>query len=159
MAIEFEIETRRIAVGRSGGYFEVRAMSADDLTYLTLSHLDDMKLVVARHADKGMIQQSRLAELVMDLAKDFPALVVEIISRCADAESAEDVRKFQRISFMKQVEALKAIAELTLIDGGVELGNVARGLISLLEANGLKVGPLTTWLQNTIAMSERALVS
>lgn len=155
MAVSFEIETTRIAVGKSGGFFTVRGMNSEDVTFLTMHYLDDMKTTVAKYANKGVVQKSAVADLVMDVAKDFPTMVVEIISRCAEAESAEDVEKFRRLSFVKQIEALKAIVLLTVEDGGIELGKLAGVVASLLEANGLKPGPLMTSLQTIIATSEK----
>jgi hypothetical protein len=153
MAVNFEIETTRINVGSSGGFFTVRGMNSEDLTFLTVHYLEDAKALVAKYATKGVIQKSAVADLVMELAKDFPTMVVEIISRCAEADSAEDVEKFRRLSFVKQIEALKAIALLSAEDGGLELKKVAGVVASLLEANGLKPGPLMTSLQTIIETS------
>ena len=152
MAVNFEIETTRIEVGKSG-YFTVRGMNSEDITFLTMHYLEDMKATVAKYANKGVLPKDRVADLVMEVAKDFPSMVVEMISRCAEAESAEDVEKFRRLSFVKQIEALKAIVFLTVEDGGVELGKVMGVVASLLEANGLKPGPLLTSLQTIIATS------
>lgn len=152
MAVNFEIETTRIEVGKNG-YFTVRGMNSEDITFLTMHYLEDMKATVAKYAGKGVLPKDRVADLVMDVAKDFPSMVVEMISRCAEAESAEDVEKFRRLSFVKQIEALKAIVLLTVEDGGVELGKVMGVVASLLEANGLKPGPLLTSLQTIIATS------
>ena len=152
MAVNFEIETTRIEVGKNG-YFTVRGMNSEDITFLTMHYLEDMKATVAKYASKGVLPRDRVAELVLDVAKDFPSMVVEMISRCAEAESAEDVEKFRRLSFVKQIEALKAIVLLTVEDGGVELGKVMGVVASLLEANGLKPGPLLTSLQTIIATS------
>jgi len=153
MAVNFEIETTRIEVGSKGGYFTVRGMNSEDITFLTMHYLEDMKATVAKYANKGVLPKDRVADLVMEVAKDFPSMVVEMISRCAEAESAEDVEKFRRLSFVKQIEALKAIVFLTVEDGGVELGKVMGVVASLLEANGLKPGPLLTSLQTIIATS------
>lgn len=155
MAVNFEIETTRIEVGKSGGFFTVRGMNSEDVTFLTMHYLEDMKTTVAKYASKGVVQKSAVADLVMDLARDFPTMVVEIISRCAEADSAEDVEKFRRLAFVKQIEALKAIVLLTVEDGGIELGKLAGVVASLLEANGLKPGPLMTSLQTIIATSEK----
>lgn len=154
MAVNFEIETTRIEVGKNG-YFTVRGMNSEDLTFLTVHYLEDMKALVAKYADKGVVQKSRVADLVMELAKDFPSMVVEMISRCAEAQTAEDVEKFRRLSFVKQIEALKAIALLTAEDGGIQLGKVMGVVASLLEANGLKPGPLMKSLQTIIETSEK----
>ena len=153
MAVNFEIETTRIEVGTKGGYLTVRGMNAEDLTFLTVHYLEDMKSLVAKYADRGVIQRSRVADLIMELAKDFPTMVVEIISRCAEATSAEEVEKLRRLSFVKQIESLKAIALLTAEDGGIELGKFMGIVASLLEANGLKPGPLMTSLQTIIETS------
>lgn len=152
MAVNFEIETTRIEVGKNG-FFTVRGMNSEDITFLTMHYLEDMKATVAKYADKGVLPKDRVADLVMEVAKDFPSMVVEMISRCAEAESAEDVEKFRRLSFIKQIEALKAIVLLTVEDGGIELGKVMGVVASLLEANGLKPGPLLTSLQTIIATS------
>lgn len=155
MAVNFEIETTRVNVGKSGGYFTVRGLNTEDMTFLTVHYLDDMKRAVAKHAKKGKVNQSALAELAMDVAKDFPLMTTEIISRCAEAESDEDVQKFRRLPFTKQMEALKAIAILSVEDSGVELKKVAGIAASLLEANGVQPGPLMTILQTIIETSEK----
>ena len=156
MAVSFEIETTRIEVGTKGGFFTVRGMNAEDFTFLTVHYLTDMKALVAKYADRGVIQKSRVADLVMELAKDFPTMVVEIISRCAESTSAEETEKLRRLSFVKQIEALKAIALLTAEDGGIELGKMMGIVASLLEANGLKPGPLMTSLQTIIETSGKS---
>lgn len=153
MAVNFEIVTTEITVGK--GNFTVRGMNSEDVTFLTMHYLEDMKSIVAKHGSKGVIQRNAVADLVMDLAKDFPMMVVEIISRCAEATSAEDIEKFRRLSFVKQIEALRAIALLTVEDGGVELGKYAGLLAGLLEANGLKSGPLRESLMSIIETSEK----
>jgi hypothetical protein len=150
MAVHFDIETTRINVGSKGGYFDVRGMNSDDVTFLTIHYLDDLKAVVAKYAANNVVRKDRMADLVMDVAKDFPSLVVEIISRCAEATSPEDVEKFRRLAFVKQIEAVKAIVMLTVQDSGIDLGKVAGAVASLLEANGLPNGPLRTSLQTII---------
>lgn len=154
MAVNFEIPTTEIKVG--SGSFTVRGMNSEDLTFLVTHYLEDMKATVAKYGERagGRIQKNRVADLVMDLVKDFPMMVVEIISRAAEADSAEDVEKFRRLSFVKQVEAVKAVALLTVEDGEVELKKVGAVLVSLLEANGLQLGPLAKSLQTIIETSE-----
>lgn len=155
MAVNFEIETKKIMVGSSGGFFTVRGINTEDMTFLTVNYLEDLKAAVAKYAGNGVLPRDKVAALVMDVAKDFPMMVTEIISRCADAQSAEDVEKFRRLSFVKQIEALKEITLLTVQDSGVELGKLAGVLASLLEANGLKSGPLMTQLATIIETSEK----
>lgn len=157
MAVAFEIETTRIEVGTKGGYFTVRGLNTDDVTFLTVHYLEDMEQVVAKHSSRGVMQRSAVAGLVMDLAREFPSLTLEIISRAAEATGKEETEKLRRLSFVKQMEALKAIAHLTVDDGGVELGKLFGVVASLLEANGLKSGPLVKSLQTIIATSGKPL--
>lgn len=151
MAVNFEIETTEIKVGK--GSFTVRGLNTEDVTFLTMHYLDDMKLSVAKYGQKGQVPRDAVADLIMDLAKDFPLMVTEIISRCAEAESPEDVAKFRRMSFLKQIEALKAITVLTVDDGGIDLKKALGVVASLLEVSDLKPGPLMSLLQTTIATS------
>lgn len=159
MAVNFEIPTTEIKVGQ--GSFTVRGMNSEDLTFLVTHYLDDMKATVAKYGEKvsGRIAKNRVADLVMDLVKDFPMMVVEIISRAADSTSAEDIEKFRRLSFVKQVEAVKAVALLTVEDGEVELKKVGAVLVSLLEANGLQLGPLAQSLQTITTTFEKPSAS
>lgn len=146
MAIQFEIETTQIKVGK--GFFDVRGLNTDDITFLTINYLEDMKAVIAKYGQMNGVRRDRVADLVMDLAKDFPMMVVEIISRCAEATTADDIEKFRRLSFVKQIEALKAIVLLTVQDSGIELGKLAGVVANLLEANALPPGPLKQSLQS-----------
>jgi hypothetical protein len=150
MAVNFEIATQRVPVGRSG-YFDVRGLNSEDVVYLTTTYLEDIKAVVAKYATRGVVQKSAVADLVAEVAKDFPTMATEIISRCADATDPDSLTKFRNLSFVTQIKALKEIFILTAEDGGIELGKVAGFVASLLEANGLPPGPLTESLQTIIA--------
>lgn len=152
MAANFEIPVREIKVGQ--GSFTVRGMNSEDLVFLTSGYLEDVKGIVAKHGEKrhgGLIPREQVADLLMDIAKGFPMMTAEIISRCAEAE--DQIDKFRQLSFMKQLEALKAIADLTAEDGGIELKKWGEVLASLLEASGLQLGPLTKSLQTIIETS------
>lgn len=148
MAVSFEIATRRIKVGPEG-FFDVRGLNTEDFTYLTTHYLDDLKEAVARHATpSGRVKQDNVAAAILDVVSHFPRLAAEIISRCADAP--EETEKFSKLSVVTTVEALQAILELTSADGGTELKKVGAGLVAILEANGLHLGPLATQLRNII---------
>lgn len=156
MAVNFEIEMARIDVGKQGGFFTVRGLNSEDITFLTVHYLDDMQATVARYGGKsGVMHKSAVAGLIVELVKDFPSMVVEIISRCAEATTAEDTEKFRRLAFTKQIEALKAIAVLSVEDGGIDLGKPLGVLVKLLEANGIETGPLRKSLQSIIETSDR----
>lgn len=137
----------------SGGEFSVRGVSTDDLVALSQGHFEDVKQAVARHSSSsGRINQAKKAEIILDVASHFPAMASEIISRCAD--EPESVDEFRKLNVMVTVKALDAIYRLTMTDGGVELGKAGRGLLALLEANGLKVGPLASQLSDTLSSAE-----
>lgn len=154
MSADFEIPYATIQVGKGGrnGSFTVRGVNGDDVVFITTTYLEDLKRIMAKYGASGRVQRSRVADLVMEIIKDFPMLTVEIISRCADCPG--DTDKFRNLSFIKQVEALKAIFELSSEDDDAQLlKKVGGGLASLLEANGLKLGPLTAQLQTIIGTS------
>jgi len=150
MAVDFEIPTERIEVGKGG--FDVRGVDAETLVFITSGYLEDIKKAVARYGLRGRVPQSRLTDVVLDLAKDFPSLAAEIISRCADAP--DQVEKFRRLGYSATIKALLAIFRLSSEDGGVELKNLGAGLVALLESNGVQLGPLATHLKSTIETSE-----
>lgn len=153
MAANFEIPTETVTV--RGGSFTVRGMNSEDVVFLTSHYLEDLKTLVADYGKKqakgGVLPRAAVAELVMDIAQRFPMMSAEMISRCADAP--DQIDKFRQLSFVKQIEALKHIAVLSVEDGH-ELKKVGEVLASLLEANGLQLGPLRTRLQTIIKMSE-----
>lgn len=153
MAVNFEIPTEEIKVGK-GGSFTVRGLDTEDVVFLTSTYLEDIKTLIAKFGNKqGVMPRSAVAELVMEIAKSFPMMTAEIVARCAGAEQ-EDFDKFRHLPFAKNIEALKAIAILSVEDGH-ELKNLAGGLASLLEANGLQLGPLSKSLQTIINQSEK----
>lgn len=152
MAVNFEIPTETIQVRE--GSFTVRGMDSEDVVFLTTGYFEDLSKIVAKHGKKakgGMLPRDQLAELVMEIAQTFPLMSAEIISRCADAPDQVDL--FRRLSFVKQIEALNAIFKLSVEDGP-ELKKVGEVLVSLLEANGLQLGPLAKSLQTIIKTSE-----
>ena len=156
MAVNFEIETVRIKVGKEG-FFDVRGLNTEDLTYLTVEYIDDMKAAVAKYGKKA-IPADALGDMIMTIAKEFGPLSTEIISRAADAPD-DKKDDFRRLSFHVSIKALKAIFDLTMIDGGIELGNLGRAVAALLEVNGLKLGPLGTKLNDIISTAEKTSAS
>lgn len=155
MAVNFDIETVTISVGTKGGSLTVRGLNSEDLTFLTLHYLDDMQATVAKFGDRNITDRPQVADVLRELAREFPNMVVEIISRAAEAESADDIAKLRRLSFVKQLEALKAVANLTIEDGGIDLKKALGFVANLLEATDLPPGPLLTSLQTIIATSGR----
>lgn len=155
MAVSFENPTEKIMVGKDGGYFTVRGLNSEDVTYLTVNYLDDIKRAVAKQTPKPgkLVPSQAVTELVKDLATQFPMLCVEIISRAADADAAEDIQKFRMLAFVKQLEALQKIVVLTTSDGVIDLKNLFGVVANLLDANGFQVGPQMSRLMNTIAGS------
>jgi ABC-type antimicrobial peptide transport system ATPase subunit len=148
MAVNFEIPTETISVGQ--GSFTVRGLNSEDVTHLVTAYYEDLAKIVDRFGKKatdGQVQSSQVVELALDMAAHFPMLVAEIISRAADAEG--EIDKFRQLSFVKQIEALRAISRLSVEDGR-ELKKWAEGLASLLETGNVQLGPLAKSLQTII---------
>lgn len=152
MSLDFEIPISTIPVGK--GNFTVRGLNSEDLTFLSVHYLDDMKNAVAKYAGDKEVPANALGAIVVDLAKDFPTLALEIISRAAEAREPADVEKLRRLSFVTHLRALKEIAFLTAQDAGIDLGNVLGVVESVLVARGVNPGPNMIVLKNIIAMFE-----
>jgi hypothetical protein len=154
MSVDFTIPTMTIQVGKGGknGSFTVRGVNADDVVFLTTTYLEDLKKILAKFGESPRLQKARVADMVIEIVKDFPMLVAEMISRCADAPN--EIAKFRNLSFIRQVQALQAIVILSSEDDeGDLLKKAGAGLASLLETNGLALGPLTAQLRNIIGTS------
>lgn len=145
----FEFGERLIESKR--GSFNVRGMNTDDLTFLVSNYLEDMVNALIQFGEKQGDDVSRFVdraawpELLLVLTQDFPELVTEIISRCAEAP--EHIAMFRKLAFPVQLQALHAIVELTTEDAG-GLGNLWAALRILLETRGLRLGPLAKNLQS-----------
>ena len=147
MSANFTIQTETIKF--SGGTFTVRGINTEDFTLLSQDYIEDLKLAVSRHATpSGRIRPDKKADVILDVASHFPKMAAEIISRCAEAP--EMIDQFRQLPIMVTVRALDQIFRLTMQDGGPELGKAAAGLASILEVNGLKLGPLANRLKATI---------
>lgn len=156
MAVNFEIPTETIQVG--SGSFTVRGCNSEDVVFLTTTYFNDIVKMVEKfgRTNQGLMSRSQVSELVMAVARDFPSMTAEIISRCADAP--EQIDKFRMLPFIKQIDALRAIAILS-VDDGAEIKNWLGGLASLLETHGFQSGPLTKSLQTIIESAENRLRS
>lgn len=153
MSVDFDVPTAFIPVGSKG--FAVRGLNSEDLTFLMQNYFEDMKGVVERYGARfkvGGVARQQVAEMCLELMTHFPLMAVEIISRAADATDAESVEKFRRLSFVKQVAALKEITMLSVEDGP-ELKKVLGVVVTLLESNGIPTGPLMKRLQTITGMS------
>lgn len=147
--LDFEVAEKRIETRR--GTFVVRGMNVEDLTYLTTHYFEDMVKALETHglslSETTLDNRESLAELFLLLVRDFPGLVAEMISRAA--EEPDKLDQIRRIAFPVQLQLLHAITELTIEDAG-GLGNLWAALRTLLEARGLRVGPLARNLQDII---------
>lgn len=154
MSVDFTIPTITIQVGKGGknGSFTVRGVNSEDVVFLTTTYLEDLKKMLARFGDKTRVAKPAVADMVLEIVKDFPMLAAEIISRCADAP--EKVAMFRNLSFIRQVQALQAILTLSSEDDeGELLKKAGAGLVKVLEVNGLQLGPLTQQLRSIIGTS------
>ena len=139
MSVNFTIPTVEIKVGK--GSFTLRGLNAEDIVFLSSIYWEDIVKLVAEEGAKhkgGVVPKNRMISLAMEIAKSFPSMTAEITARCADAP--EQVSLFRNLSFVKQIEALKAIFQLSVEDGH-ELKKWMQGLASLVEVNGLQLDP------------------
>lgn len=148
MAVNFTIPTVNIPVGE--GSFDVRGVNSEDVVFLTTHYLEDIKQAVTDFGVSNKAGRVKATELAMDLAKGFPLMAAEIISRCAD--QPDEIETYRRLSFAKQIVALKAIFDLS-VENGADLKKVAGFVASLLEAKGFRLGPLSKELQSIIGAS------
>lgn len=160
MAVNFEIETIFVQVGKDKDKgFSVRGLNSEDLVFLTRNYLIDMQTIVAKFAVTGHGKNSPLIEIAVEIIKDFPSMVIDIISRCSESTTAADVEKFRRLSFSKQFEAVRAIMKLSQEDGGIDLKKVLGFVASLFDAQEQSTGPLTSILKTIIVTPENQLPS
>ncbi len=157
MSLNFEVPYETLPVGK--GSIQLRALNGEDTIQLIENYLDDIKAVLTKHGQKSSVPSSQLNAIIMDIAKSFPSMAVEIISRAAESVDIESMEKIRKLSFMKQIAALRIVFKLSTEDSEDELKNFGAVLVSLLESRGIQLGPLTARLQTIINQSENQLPS
>jgi len=127
---DYKAPTAEIPLG-GGATGEVRGLNADDLSILLTNHLEAISKAVALYAaqKRSQFSNANLHAFVIETAREFPALISEVISLAADEPTIKD----KKIALGVQLSALSEIVRLTLDEVG-GLGNLMLVLANL--ANG-----------------------
>ena len=123
--------TPRITVPLLGdNTMSVRGLNLDDFAALLTEHLEPISKAVALYAQhkQSVFSNSNLHGFVLEVAKDFPALVSEVISIAADEPEA----KGKKLGVGFQLAAISAIMKLTMEEAG-GLGNLFASLAALVQ--------------------------
>jgi hypothetical protein len=130
------VPTSSVVVGKTS--FDVRAIAFPDLTSLVQNHMTDLMVIIDKHREtkNDVYAKKNISELVVMVARDFPTLATEIISRCIANEVVTDETrdKIAQLSFPVFIDAMIKIAMLTVEEAG-GLKNLIASLRSrLVEA-------------------------
>lgn len=99
--------------------FEVRGLSFTDISALIRLHYTDLEALFTIYEQEGVtggMNSVSIARYATGLMKDAPGLVSHIIARAADEPELVDVAG--RLPLLAQVDALKAIGQLTFEEVG-----------------------------------------
>jgi len=100
-----------------GGNFEVRGISLPDVAAAVLNHreaVDRIATVIRLQDQLSMDDLGAVLEIVIDVIKESPYLAADLICSCA--EEPEEFSTAFKLPLSVQVEALRAIGELTFTD-------------------------------------------
>lgn len=100
-----------------GGSFEVRGVTLPDVAAMISQHREavDRIATIMRVQDQlGLDDLVAVTEMMIDVIKESPYLVADIICSCADEPDA--YASAFRLPLTIQVEALRTIGELTFAD-------------------------------------------
>lgn len=136
---DYKPETKTIKTRKTE--FQVRGLSFTDISALIRLHYTDLEAlftIYEQEAASGGISSVSVARYATGLIKDAPGLVSHIIARAADEPELVDVAG--RLPLLAQVDALKAIGQLTFeeVGGAKKLMEMVMGLAKDLrpaEAN------------------------
>jgi hypothetical protein len=114
-----------------GGEFSVRGIGLDDVAVLMHDYLSDIDRLFDLY-DNSATKDLASAQFLVSLTREAPALVGTLIAlACDEPNNVEQARK---LSLPVQIEALKAILELTFEEAGgyrkffESLGNLLKTL-------------------------------
>lgn len=127
-----EYTPKRRKVLFDGGEFEVRAVSLSDVAGLISRHQDAVDRVAAilRAQEQFDFTDAQMTgEILLNVARESPYLVADLISSCADEPEAYEGAF--RLPLTVQVDALQKIGEITFADMAA-LKKFAAGMKNLL---------------------------
>lgn len=116
-----DIVIPRAAVALPGGkQLMVRGLCADDLALMVSLHLPEITKALELYREKqaNVLQTGNLTEFLMTFARDFPAVVAEVISAAADSPSEAGKEIARKLPVTIQLSAINEITRLTMEDAG-----------------------------------------
>lgn len=111
----------RAAVKLPGGkQFMVRGLSSDDLAIMVSQHLPEIVKAVELYQErqKNVMDTGSLTGFLMTFAKDFPAVLAEVISAATDSTSEKAREVARKMPLPIQLAALNEITRLTMEESG-----------------------------------------
>ncbi|MCB1865173.1 MAG: hypothetical protein KDG50_07055 [Chromatiales bacterium] len=117
MLRDFKPETRGVKF--SGGSFEVRGISLEDLAVLVRTHLPDLETLFQLFERAEEIDGGDLDSLAAAVFREAPGFVANVIALAAG--EPDEAPTAQLLPFPVQVQVIKDVAELTFSEvGGVK---------------------------------------
>lgn len=122
---DFTPKTETITIP-SGGEFAVRGLSLDDITSLVQLHYGPLAALFDKYIAEGVANavtdsasDENVTAVVMDLARQAPRLIADVICHAADERDAQASVSLLPIGV--QVATIEAVLRLTLeAEGGLE---------------------------------------
>lgn len=111
----------RAAVKLPGGkQFMVRGLSSDDLSLMVSQHLPEIVKAVELYQERrqSVMDTGSLTGFLMTFAKDFPAVLAEVISAATDSTSEKAREVARKMPLPIQLAALNEITRLTMEESG-----------------------------------------
>lgn len=118
---EVVIPTRSIKVGESS--FDVQGLSLSILSDLIQNHLEDVSsaLAVIDEMQKADLSEESLIASILGIVKEAPKLVAKLIVLASGDDSEKAVEVAINLPTPVQIEAVRAVYELTVEDvGGIK---------------------------------------
>lgn len=118
---EVVIPTRSIKVGESS--FDVQGLSLSILSDLIQNHLEDVSsaLAVIDEMQKADLSEESLIASILGIVKEAPKLAAKLIVLASGDDSEKAVEVAISLPTPVQIEAIRAIYELTVEDiGGIK---------------------------------------
>lgn len=136
MGLSQHITPRSIVPLLNDNTVAVRGLNLDDFSALLQNHLEPISKAVALYQAQraDIFATNNLQQFVLSVVKDFPGLVMEVISIASDEPEARDIK----LGIGLQLTIVSEICKLTLEEAG-GLGNLIASLAALgkgvVEAN------------------------
>jgi hypothetical protein len=138
MLSDLRIPERTIEVP-NGGYFAVRGLSYEDMTILVDRYFAELSEMFDRFAGQAKFGEDEMVGMMTTvLIKQTPAIASDVIALGANEPEMAGIAR--QLPFPTQIEAVKAIAELTFDAGGgpKKVGEtvieIVKGMRNLLPA-------------------------